>query len=278
MPGFLFESNKTSTIIETKKYTLITGASHGIGKEMARVFAEKKHNLILVALPGPELKEQSKELQEKYSVDVRYFGVDLTDENAPKSTYEWCKQESLSINILINNAGIGTGGIFENLDLTFYNKMIKLNNQALVGMTYHFIPELKKHSKAFILNTSSLEAALPLPYKSVYAGTKNFIYSFSLALREELKSHNIQVSVLCPGPVVTNEEGLKRINSQGAKAKIIVKMPDYVAEYAIRKMFRGKTIIIPGAVNKGCVKLGRILPTLLKMWILERVFRVYKDH
>ncbi|CAN5591914.1 hypothetical protein BH23BAC1_BH23BAC1_48740 [soil metagenome] len=123
-----------------------------------------------------------------------------------------------------------------------------------------------------------MEATLPLPYKSVYTGTKNFIYSFSLALREELASSNIKVSVLCPGPVLTNPEGLKRMNAHGNRAKMVMLMPEMVARIGVENLLKGNGIIVPGKINWTIRKLMKLCPTGLKMKILERVFRVYRDH
>ena len=146
--------------------------------------------------------------------------------------------------------------------------MVRLNNEALVAMTYLFLPELKKHDKAHLLCSSSMGATLRLPYKAVYTGTKNFIYAFSLALREELRPSTVRVSILCPGPVLTNPDGLKRIQSQGNKGQILMSMPDMVARIAIKNMLKGKAIIIPGWLPWTIVKTFKLMPTLWKMRIL----------
>ena len=123
-----------------------------------------------------------------------------------------------------------------------------------------------------------MEATLPLPYKSVYTGTKNFIYAFSLALREELAHSSIKVAVLCPGPVLTNPDGLKRMNAHGKRAKMVMLMPADVARIAIEKLLKGTGVIVPGKINWTIVKIMKLFPTNFKMKILERVFRVYRDH
>lgn len=122
-----------------------------------------------------------------------------------------------------------------------------------------------------------MEATLPLPYKSVYTGTKSFIYSFSLALREELAGSRVSVSVLCPGPVLTNAEGLKRIEAHGKRARMVMLMPEEVAKTALSQLLKGKAVIVPGKINLAIVKCMKLFPTGLKMKLLERVFRVYRD-
>jgi short-subunit dehydrogenase len=153
-----------------------------------------------------------------------------------------------------------------------------LNNHALVGLTYYFMNDLLEVSSANILNISSMEATLPLPYKVVYTATKNFIFSFSLALSEELKPDKVNVSVACPGAVVTNEDGLKRIKAMGWKAKLMVKMPEEIAQTLVRQMYKGKRVIIPGLIPKFIINVMYFLPLNLKMNILEKVFRKYRDH
>ena len=263
---------------EANYYTLITGASHGIGKALSMECASRKMNLILVALPGPDLVNIVHAIRKNYDVDVVYIPIDLTETNAPEKVFNWVKDNELIVNMLINNVGIGASGLFEYIGLDEYLMMIRLNNEVLVSLTYHFLPELKKQPKAYILNMSSLEAFLPLPYKAVYAGTKNFVYSYSLALREELKDSNVSLSVVCPGPVITNREGLLRIKSHGKHSKAIVLLPKHVARAAIFYLLKGKGVIVPGFMNIAITRLVRILPVQFKMSLLERMFRVYRTH
>ena len=258
------------------KYTLITGASLGIGRALAYECASRNMNLVLVALPGKELNNLTESLNKYYPIHAVSFTVDLTEEETPKKLYNWCKENNYQINILINNAGLGAGGLFEHINHEQYIKMIKLNNLALISITYYFLPELKKNREGYILNISSMEAMLPTPYKSVYTGTKNFVFSFSLALREELRSSNVKVSVLCPGPVLTNREGLLRIRAHGYRAKLIIMMPKKVANIAINKMLKGKGIIVPGYFNLTLTRISKLVPIFTRMKILESMFRVYK--
>src|SRR5690606_25979322 len=156
-----------------KKYTLITGASMGIGKAFAFECASRGRNLLLVALPEAALDETRKQIIERNLVEVITYGVDLTLPAAVQELFNYCHKEEITINMLINNAGMGVGGRFENISDKIYLNMLALNNQALMLMTYYFLPMLKQQSSAYILNMSSMEATLPLPYKSVYTGTKN---------------------------------------------------------------------------------------------------------
>lgn len=258
-------------------YALITGGSQGIGRAMAFECASRGINLVLVALPNDFLTQTAEELRASFpQLQVRTHGADLTREDAPARVHAWTKAEGLTIQYLINNAGFGRSGMIESTSLSVYESMMRLNNQVMVSMIYHFLPDLKSLPQAHILNMSSMEATLPLPYKAVYTGTKHFVYGMSLALREELRETSVKVSVVCPGPTITNEEGLKRIQAHGQSSKLIVKMPDEVAAVAIAGMLSGQGVIIPGSVNKGIIGIMKHIPTSLKMNILERMFRKYK--
>lgn len=262
----------------TNFFALITGASHGIGKAFCHVLAKKGHNLFIIALPDKLLQTVENELKATYNVKVISLGLDLTQENAAHSIYNFAEENKIRINLLINNAGLGTGGQFVNSQTELNSHIMKLNNQAMVEITHKFLPALIKDAPSYILNMSSMEATLPLPYKSVYTATKNFIYSFSLALREELKPHKVIVSVVCPGAVLTNEDGLKRIKSMGWRARMLLKMPEDIAEIAVEQMFKGRRVIIPGIFPLFIIRIMHFLPISIKMNILEKVFRNYRDH
>jgi short-subunit dehydrogenase len=276
--GFYIRAANQQLFLTVKKnFVLITGASHGIGRAMAFEFARMGYPIVMVALLDDLLEATAAEIKQQYPVHVLTHGTDLTSAGAIEQLKVWYDGLGISLAGLVNNAGFGTSGLFEYGSLPRFNMMIDLNNKAMVNMIYHFMPELRKASSAFIMNMSSMEATLPLPYKAVYTGTKSFVYAFSLALREELREFGITVSVLCPGPTITNEEGLLRIQTQGKSAKLMVKMPEEVARVAIKNVLRGKSVIIPGKVPWTFMKLGKLAPTNFKMRLLQRMFRAYRD-
>lgn len=264
--------------MKRETFTLITGASMGIGKAFAFTCAKRGMNLLLVALPDALLAEVQRELQTLYPIKVMVYGTDLTAEGAVLKLADFCREKQLGINMLINNAGMGAGGRFENIPLDKYLQIVDLNNKVLVLMCYYFLPVLIQHEQAYMLNMSSMEATLPLPYKAVYTGSKNFVYAFSLALREEQKHGPLTVSVVCPGPVITNPDALKRMEAHGNRAKWVLCSPEEVAEQGLEGLLKGKNILIPGKVNWFLVKLMKLCPTGLKMRLLERLFRVYSKH
>lgn len=257
------------------EFGLITGASLGIGREIAKELSRRNINTLLVALDTPDLKETENYISNNYSTRVYSLGIDLTDPSATGIIYEWCMKNNYHVKILINNAGFGESGYFEKIPLERYWKMMDLNNRVYVSLIYKFLPDMKRSKKGYIMNTSSMEARIPSPYKAVYTGTKHFLYGYSLSLNVEARKSGVKVSVLCPGPVLTNGEVLKRVKSQGGKAKMLLLKPDQVARIAIKNMLRGKPIINPGKMNWLLTQVSHFLPIGLKMKLLEQIFKIY---
>jgi short-subunit dehydrogenase len=188
------------------KTALITGASSGIGKELARIHASKGGNVVLVARRGAELESLRSELEDKYKVDVSIFQQDLSKEGAAKNVYEFCKEKNIEIEYLMNNAGFGGHGKFVDRPLEKDVEMIHLNIQALVELSHLFLQDMKKRKAGKILNTASTAGYLPGPLQATYFATKAFVVSFTKGISHELKPHGITVTALCPGPVKTEFE------------------------------------------------------------------------
>ncbi len=262
-----------STDYSKNTFILITGASEGIGKALAVECAKRKMNLILVALPGPELEKLADNLMTKYQISVNYFPADLLNKEAPQQLYEWVNEHGLSVNMLINNVGVGYAGRFENNTMTHIENMLQLNIWPMVTLTRLFLNDLKKHSPSYLLNVASLASFRPVPYKSIYAATKSFIYSFTRALKVELKDTRVKVSVLCPGSVYTNHRVITRIEGAGFLSKISAMNPDDVASFAIKKLLKGKAVIIPGRINRIYKNITLFLPKGLFLKISEKLLR-----
>ena len=214
-------------------YTLITGASAGIGKALAVESAKRGKNLLLVALPNENLEKFSESLKKDYGIRTEFYETDLTQNGTCLALYDWCKKKGLKVNTLINNAGIGMGDYFGSFSHEYYEKMMQLNVISLVTLTRLFLAELKDSPDALILNVGSLTGFCPSPYKAVYAASKSFVNFFSLALREELRSLGIRVSVFCPGSIPTNQEVKQRIKNSGFLARISVLSAEHVARMAL---------------------------------------------
>lgn len=251
-------------------YAVVTGASSGIGKAIAVELATKKMNLILVALPNTGLQEVAQQISSDYQVEVKFCEMDLTQEGAACYVYEWCKQQRVKINTLVNNAGLGTQGSFENNSVTDLQVMLKLNNQALVMLAYYFLPELKLNRPSHILNVGSLASFMNIPGKAVYSASQSFIYSFSLSLRMELRPYNINVSCLCPGGTLTSERVMKNFNQVKYAGKSWLQKPEHVASEAISQLYQGKKLIIPGWHNKFFFQLQTLLPE----YVVDRILTI----
>jgi short-subunit dehydrogenase len=188
------------------KTALITGASSGIGKELARIHASKGGNVVLVARRGAELESLRSELEDKYKIEVAIFQQDLSKEGAAKNVFEFCKENNIEIEYLMNNAGFGGHGNFVDRPLDKDVEMIHLNIQALVELSHLFLQDMKKRKAGKILNTASTAGFLPGPLQATYFATKAFVVSFTKGISHELKPHGITVTALCPGPVKTEFE------------------------------------------------------------------------
>lgn len=260
--------------MDNLNYTLITGASTGIGKAMANYCGQLGMNLLLVSLPGEELGKTALELSDRYHVKTDFFETNLSDcGDAPLLVFEWTKKHNYSVNILVNNAGIAGTSVFEDSTVKYIDERILVNIRALVLLTRYFLPELKKHDRSFILNTASLSAFFSIPYKSLYSATKAFVVSFSRSVKYELQNSKVSISVVCPNGVRTNRGTHVRIESHGKIGNLVTSTAEEVARYAINGMLAKKFMLIPGRINRFILILNKILPAFLKQKILLREFQ-----
>jgi short-subunit dehydrogenase len=259
-------------------YTLITGASSGIGRALALECASRAMDVLLVALPGEELCALEKNIRNNFKVKCHSFGIDLSVHCASSGVYNWVKENNYDVNILINNVGVGSKGCFAQLTPDFYYTQISLNVTTACIMTRMFIDDLKKNAPAHILNVGSMGGFFALPDKVVYAATKAFVYSFSRGLRIELEPLNIKVSVLCPGGTNSNEKTIAINKDLKGIAKTSIMQPEEVAKEAIEKMLKGQKRIIPGNCNKFFYHISRITPEFVKDYFVRRAFSHVKKH
>lgn len=243
---------------------LITGASSGIGKEMAYYLDKLGYDLILVARD----KEKLEEVQNKLSKKAKIVLIDLANEKKIKDLYMIAKNEN--IDLLINNAGFGLFGDYEEVDVLKELEMIDVNIKAVHILTRMFLKDMDKRGTGRIINVASSAGLLKGgPLMSTYYATKSYVVSFTLAIYEELrrKKSNVKVSVLCPGPVNTNFN-----NVAGVKFNIKSLSAEYVAKYAIDQSLKNnKLIIVPGASTKLGVFITRFLSTKLLLKITYKI-------
>lgn len=254
------------------KYAIITGASKGIGRALAEECARLGRNLVLVSLPNENLRNLASQLSLKYEVRVIYKELNLNDANAIDELYHWCEDRDLAIDMMINNAGLGMQQAFNSTSFVQNQQLMRLNMEATVLLCSRFLPILRAQRKAYILNMGSIASFMHIPYKSVYAASKNFVVAFSNALGHELKQDNITVTCLCPGPTITNDKVAARVDEQGLKARMITFTAEEVARKGIKGLFAGKRVIIPGAINKLLVTLSWILPRPWSLKLCSKVF------
>lgn len=244
-------------------YALVTGASKGIGRSIAKVLAERNYNIILVARSTEELSTVAKELQDTYKVQVQYLAIDLARAEAAAELYAWCRKNEFNISILVNNAGYAVWGQFDELSLDEQNKMLQVNMQTPVELCHHFMPMLKQQPAAYVLNVASTAAYQAVRTLTLYAASKAFMLLFTRGLRLELKGTHVSVTCLSPGPVNTNF--IDRANMQAIKATAekYGMTPDAVARIAVKGLFAKKSEVIPGALNAATVFFTRLVPKAL---------------
>ncbi|MDT8718407.1 SDR family oxidoreductase [Clostridium sp. 19966] len=234
--------------------TLITGASSGIGLELAKVFAAKGHDLVLVARSKDKLELLSKELENKHSIKAHIVDEDLSKQGAAKRVYDRIKKLGAAVEILVNNAGLGAVGEFCEIPEEKDEEIIAVNITALTEITKLFAGDMVRAKSGRILNVASTGSFHPGPYTAVYYASKAYVLSFSEALSIELEPYNIKVTALCPGAVKTNfAKAAGKNDSKGAM------QPWKVASEAYEAMMKNKNVAVPGMLNKIFVRLPKRL-------------------
>lgn len=241
---------------------LITGASSGIGADMARILSSKGYDLILVA----RRKEKLEELKKELNTDIKIISLDISKIDNCYKLYNIVKNEN--IDILINNAGFGTFGLFTDVDLNKELNMIDLNIKSVHVLTKLFLKDFRLKNSGYILNVASSAAFMSGPLLSTYYATKSYVMRLTTAIYEELRREksNVYVGVLCPGPVDTEFNSVA-----GVKFALKGLKSNEVANYAIKKMFKRKLIIIPGFSIKLGIFATRLLPIKLMLKISYKI-------
>jgi short-subunit dehydrogenase len=249
-------------------YTVITGASRGLGKALAVECAIRKMNLILIALPGEDVFSLGVKLIGEYNVNVATYEADLTDSHSLKKVLGWINSK-FNVNMLVNNAGIGGSNTFQEVSSVYIDSIMLLNIRALVLLTHGLLPNLKTSKKAYILNIASMASFGPMPFKTVYPASKAFVYSFSRGLYTELKSTGVFVSVAHPGGMRTNDSVTQRINQYSKLVQSTILSPEKTARICIRELLRNNSLIIPGFMNK----VSWLFLKLCPVWLQLVIFR-----
>lgn len=241
------------------KTALITGSSGGIGYELAKVHAENGDNLVLVARNKSKLDELKKELEERHGIMVYTIGKDLSLTDSAKEVYDEVKKNNISIDYLINNAGLGDIGLFADCDWEKQEKMINLNITALAHFTRLYLPDMIKKGSGKILNVASTASFQPGPTMSVYFATKAFVLSFSEAVNEEVRNKGISVTALCPGSTESGFHAAATGDKKVLKERKLISSRK-VAEFGYKAMMKGKSVVIPGLKNMIMATSVRFFP------------------
>ena len=238
---------------------LITGASSGIGLELAKCFAADKSNLILVARNTAALETLAAELRRRHAIEVQVVTADLSRTESPQRIFDELKGRGAGVDVLVNNAGFGLHGGFAELPLARQLEIIQVNVAALVALTGLFLPGMMQRKRGGILNVGSVAGFLPGPNMAVYYASKAFVLLFSEALFEELRGTGVRITNLCPGATESNFSEIAR--GHRAREKSAAKMSAAAVAAAGHRAFRaGRSMIVPGAKNLLVSQLTRMLP------------------
>lgn len=262
-----------------KSYALITGASKGIGLELAKLFAKDGYPLILIARSSHLLEEIKKEFEIKYQIVVKVIVQDLSKSGASKEIYDAIQKEHLQVDYLINNAGFGDYGPFLDSDITKYAQMMHLNTITLMELCYYFGNDMRQRKFGKIMNLGSIASFFPGPLMATYYATKAFVLSFSEALAKELQHSGVSVTALCPGTTAT--QFFDNAHATVDKTNLLKHMrpahPSDVAKYGYKKMMKSKTIAIYGAQNKIAIWMNRFIPRKLSRHLVYKIQNRRKD-
>lgn len=240
------------------KYALITGASSGIGFELAKLFAKDQYNLVIVGRDGAALEKCAAELRGN-SIEVIPVVADLFQKDAPMSIYNEVRSRGIEVEALVNDAGQGEYGLFTDTDLDREMDLIQLNIVAYVSLTKHFLKDMLSRGRGKILNVGSIAGEMPGAYHSVYHGTKAFINSWTEALRSEVKDKGITVTLLLPG--ATDTDFFNKASMQDSKILDSgLSNPQEVAKDGFQALMSGDDKIISGLKNKAMVGMSHMLP------------------
>lgn len=230
---------------ERRRTALVTGASSGIGREFVRQLAARDLDLVLVARRTQRLEELGSNLREQHGIGVEVLPADLTEQAGLSTVEQRLADRSQPVDLLVNNAGIGTYGPFHELDTDREDTEIRLNVLAVTRLTHAAVPGMLERGRGAICNVSSMAGFQPLPYNATYAATKAFLTSFSQSLHEELRGRGVQVLALCPGFVRTEFHEVADVDRSMVPAAAWLQAPDVVST-ALAALARGDALCVPG--------------------------------
>ena len=252
---------------------LITGASSGIGLELAKLFARDGYDLVLVARRREKLEALGEDLAGRHGIRFRAIAADLADPAAPAGIVGQLAAASVAVDVLVNNAGFGELGKFSETDLETARQMIQVNITALTLLTKLFLPGMIARHRGRILNVASTAGFAPGPLMAVYYATKAYVISLSEALAEELRGSGVSVTVLCPGPTLTEFQAVAHMESARLFRLPGVMDAGAVARAGYAGLMRGKRMVVPGLLNRALLLVIRLSPR----GVVVRVSRLFQE-
>jgi short-subunit dehydrogenase len=251
----------------------VTGASSGIGAEIARALARRGHGVTLVARREDRLTELAAQLADAHGVRAETLGCDLGDAGARTRMLASLAELGLEVDVLVNNAGFGTAGDFIRLDKERELEMVRVNVETVVALCGRFVPEMAGRGRGAVLNVASTAAFQPLPHNATYAATKAFVLSFTDALHAELRGTGVSATSVCPGPVKTEFVEIANMDRAAERAPSFVwTAPDSVAEEAVKGMEKGRRVVVPGKLNAAGALGGQHVPRSVLLRLADRIF------
>ena len=253
------------------KTILITGASSGIGEAFAKRLDQLGAKLILTARSEDKLNSLASSMR-----DASVLPGDLSDKTFPQKLYNQILEKDIDIDILINNAGFGFSGLFLDSDMKNYKEMLNVNIYSLMDLSHLFLKDMLEKGRGGIINISSLASYQPMPYFAVYAATKSFVTSFTLALHEEYRDKGINILGVCPGYTKTNFNKRAQVSSKTIPGYIMTS--EDVVEQSLKAFRKGKHIIINGKINNFVKFITSFLPTRLAMRMVKNIIKKGMDN
>lgn len=258
---------------------LITGASSGIGADIARQLAARGYNVTLAARRIEKLRDLAQELADEYEVEATPIQCDVTDDQQVAKTLKTIETSGKQIDILVNNAGMGSQGRFADCSYESQVGQVDLNCRAIVGLTHRVVGGMIERGNGGILVVASTAAFQPMPRQTIYAATKAFALSFGEALNQELSSNGIVVTTLCPGPTKTEffgDDDMERYI--GSTPDFAWQSADDVARSGVDALFSGKRVVTPSMINRISSMGGSYIPHFLSLKLVDRFWPVGKEH
>ena len=255
-----------------KQTALVTGASSGIGLELARLFASDRHDLVLVARNEGKLREIGERLEATHGIIATAIAADLSQPNAARDLVDTLRADSIEVDVLVNNAGIGLSGAFLDNDPQAQRAMLQLNVVALTELTRLLLPAMVARRSGRILNVASTAAFIPDPLAAVYGATKAYVLSFSEAIGEELRHRGVTVTALCPGATLTGFSTVAGAGSTRLYGKLKPMSSADVARAGYQGLHDGRRVVVTGLRNKLLVQSARVSPRRVVTMVARRLW------